>query len=41
MAGTLFDGVQTLFEIVHLRVQLAVDALGLGIQLVLRFDLIF
>ena len=41
MAGTLFNRVQAFFEVVHFGVELAIDAFGLGIQLVLFLNLVF
>ena len=40
MAGTFLDRVQTFFQVVHFGVELTVDALGLGVQLVLLFDFV-
>ena len=41
MAGTFFNGVQTFFEVVDLGAELAIEALGFDIQLVLLFDFVF
>jgi hypothetical protein len=38
VTGTLFNSVQAFFEVVHFRAELAIEAFGFGIQLVLLFD---